>query len=273
MSFILGIYPMNRLKKIIMLSLLGLIICPFIVTAKTYINWNAGYYVTYPDDWYQVAYGTVDFFLNSQNVDPRTYTYDVVLAQSGDAAFFNVPYVFLHFQPVGELSDKEIDSVLNKLSKEYGNPRAAGSLKDTKRHFGMTRPVYDKSMKAVAIKSRITSEVTDKYLLEIRKFFKNGVVILLGYAPKESFNEARQIYLSILHSFSDENLEAVAPKDSFKVVDISDRKAPTYDEEDFPEPDSEEGMSDQTQRTIYIVILAVIVVGVLGVVYIKRKRS
>lgn len=265
-------FLMSGLKKILLLCSLSLVIYPAPASAKTYINWNAGYYIIYPEDWYQVAFGTVDFFLNSQNVNPETYTYDAVLAQSGNPAFFKVPYAFLHFQPVGELSDKEIDSALDKLSKEFGHSWTEGSLKDTNRNFLMEHPVYDKSMKAVVIKSRITSEVTDKYMLEIHKFFKNGVFVLLGYSPKESYNEAKKIYLSMLQSFSDENLESVAPKDSFKIVDISGRKAPTYNDEDFPEPGSKENMSDQTKRIIYIVILVVIVAAVIVAIFIKKIK-
>jgi len=264
---------MKEMKRILLLVLLGLLIYPVFSEAKTYINWNAEYYVDYPEDWYQVPYGTVDFFLNSQGVDPETYTYDVVLAESGDAAFFNVPYAFLHFQPVGKLSRREIDSVLDKISKEYGNEWAAGSLKDIDRSFGMARPVYDKKYKAVVVKSRITSDVTDKYMLEIRKFFKNGVFVLLGYAPEESFEKANKVFLGLLHSFSDENLEAMAPKDSFKVVDVSTRTAPTYNEEDFQETATDEGMSDSAKIIIYIAVLIVIMAAVIAAIFIKKKKS
>jgi hypothetical protein len=248
-------------RKIILVCLLSMLVSPAIINAKTYINWNSEYYINYPDNWYQVPYGTVDFFLTTQDVDPETYTYDVVLAQSGDPAFFNMPYAFLHSQPVGELNKKEIDSVLSKLSKDY------------ERNFALARPVYDKSLKAVAVKSRITSDITDKYLLEIRKFFKNGVFILLGYTPIDSLAEAQKVFLEMLNSFSDKNLDAVAPKDSFKVVDLSSRKAPSYNDEEFPEPATEKGMSDRTKRIIYIVILIVIVGAVIAAIFAKKKKS
>jgi hypothetical protein len=264
---------MKNKKKILLICLLGLLISPAIISANTYINWSSEYYVNYPDNWYQVSYGTADFFLTNQNVDPTTYNYDVVLAQSGDPAFFNMPYAFLHSQLVGELSNKEIDSVLNSLSKDYGNEWSSGSLKDVNRNLGMERPIYDRSMKAVAIKSRITSDVTDKYLIEIRKFFKNGVFILLGYSPIDSLAEAQKVYLQMLNSFSDQNLDAVAPKDSFKVVDVSKREAAKYNEEEFPQPGAEKGISDNTKRIIYIVVLVIIVGAVIAAIFMKKKKS
>jgi hypothetical protein len=264
---------MDHKRIFLLLIACGLFIIPSIIQAETFVNWRAKYYINYPDDWYQVSYGTVNFFLTTQDIDPNKFEYDAVLAKSDDEPFFNVPYVFLHFQQVGELNNKQIDSVLEDLSDEYSNPYTRESLKDANRRFSLSHPIYDKSLKAVAIKSRITTEITDKYLLEIRKFFPEGVAVFLCYSPTEMYEEAKPVFLGILHSFSIENLDSAASKDSFKIVDLSDREALTYDAADFPDPNSEEGMSDQSRRIIYILILAVIVIGVLGIIFKKRIKK
>lgn len=259
---------MRHLGKIILISLL---IAPIALEAAVFINWRAGYHIEYPDEWYHVSYQTVNIFLASQNVNRSEFVYDAVIAKQSDAPFFKVPYIFLIFQPVGQLDDAQIDSVLQSISEEYSTEYVERSLKTGKTKFMLSRPVYDASLKAVATRSRVTSEFTDKMLLEIKKFYEKGIAIFLCFAPKEMYNDAEPIFISILNSFSTKDLEEVAPKDSAKIVDLSERELSTYDESDFPEPGEEKGMSDRTKQTIFLFVLAIIAFGLVRLFIIRKK--
>ncbi|UCD95099.1 MAG: hypothetical protein JSU69_03345, partial [Candidatus Zixiibacteriota bacterium] len=156
--------------------------------AAVFVNWRAGYHVTYPEDWYHVPYRTVNFFLTSQDIYPTDFDYDAVLAKESDDAFYKVPYIFLTFLPTGELKPAQIDSVVQALSEEYGRSYKEGSLTSGDRPFALDMPIYDRSFRAVAVKARITSETTDKYFLEMRKFYEKGIAVFLCYAPKARYN-------------------------------------------------------------------------------------
>lgn len=254
-------------------TLLAVLLWPSILAGEVFIDWKAGYYIEYPDDWYQVAYTTVDFFLASQNIDRRQFEYDAVLAQKSEKPFFEMPYAFLSYQPVGQLNSSQIDSVLRTISSEYGRKYVEGSLKSGVPKFNLSQPVYDKSLGAVVVKSRVTSEYTDKVLLEMWKFYEKGIAIFFCYAPKEMYNDARPIFLSILNSFSTRDVEKVASEDSVRVVDLSERELAPYDDSDFPEPGKKTGMSARAKRLIFILLLAVIAFGFVSVVVIKRKKK
>jgi hypothetical protein len=261
---------MNYLKTAILLIIIS---APLLSAEEVLVNWNAGYYVAYPEDWYHVPYRDVNIFLTTQQVSKLEFDYDAVLARKSDRPFYEEPYIFLSSVLVGEQAPQQIDSVLRFVSKEYRSNYIEASISPGDKKLGLNRPIYDKSLKAIVVKTRVTSEFTDKMLLEVRKFYENGVALFLCYSPKDDYNEVQPIFIDIIASFSTKDLDKVAPKDSFTIVDLSERELSAYDENDFPEPDgADKGMSSKTKRTIFIFVLIVIIVGVIRVFVFKRRK-
>jgi hypothetical protein len=259
------------MKQVKVIFLILILLMPAVLFGKAFVNWRAGYHITYPDDWHHVPYRTVNIFLASQDVSKAEFDYDAVLAMESDKPFFEVPYIFISTEPVGPLSNSQIDSVLKSISKEYGSEYFEGSLKNDIK-FSLSRPVYDKSLRAFAVKSRMTSEFTDKILLEMRRFYDGGIAIFLCYSPKEMYLDARPALITMLNSFSTENLEKAVPKDSLKIVDLSERELSTYDDSDIPEAGRSKGLSDKTRRIIFIILLVAFILVLIGFVIKKRRK-
>lgn len=238
---------------------------------EVFINWSAGYYISMPEDWHHVSYSTVNIFLESQNVNLTDFVYDAVIAKKSDRPFFEEPYVFMIHHPVGELNDSQIDSVLQEVSRDYKNEIRKAVLDSGDRTFSLDRPVYDESRKMVAVKSRISTEFIDKYMLEIRRFYDKGVAIFLCYATKEAFNDAQRTFVDIANSLSTKDLADMAPKDSAQFVDVTKKERAKYDEDDFSGP-GKGGLSAGTGR-ILMIFFGIIIVGIIVGFIIKSKKK
>ncbi len=172
------------MNKILAISILVLVMFLPVMAGENFVNWSAEYYVTMPDNWFHVPYSTVSIFLKTQNVDPTVFEYDGVIAPESDEPFFTGAYVFLIHHAADELNSGQIDSVLLEVANDYKNRPKNGSLKSGNQTLQLDKPIYDKSLKTVIVKSRVTSEFADKYLLEVRKFYSKGVAVFLCYSPK-----------------------------------------------------------------------------------------
>lgn len=259
------------MKKLILPALIFLLIIPVLSADESFVNWRAGYYVMHPDDWYHVSYRTVNIFLTSQEITSEEFDYDAVLAQKGDKPFFDMPYIFLSHVPVGKFSEAQIDSAVNSIARGYGRKVVSSTLKED-RVFNLNQPIYDSDLKTIAVKSRVTSEYTDKILLEITRFYENGIAYFLCYSPRDDYNDARPIFISIMNSFSTKDIDKLAPPDSLKVVDLSERELAGYDESEFPEPDSKSTGSNW-QRYIFIFLLLIIVFSLVKLLVFRKKKQ
>jgi hypothetical protein len=236
--------------------------------AEVFINWNGEYYVEHPDDWQLVPYSTVNIFLRTQEVNPRDFAYDGVLAPTSDKPFFENPYIFMLTDRVGALSEKEIDSVINVVAEEYKNRVRQTTISSGKAKLGLNEPIYDKDRSYIVTKSRVSSEYIDKYMLEFRRFYEHGVAYFLCYATKDVYNDVQPTFFEIVQSLSTENLADMAPKDSMVVVDVSQRELDKYDESEF-ETDGENSSSGNLVLIIGIIIL-VLIIGIVVVVKLMK---
>ncbi|PKK84681.1 MAG: hypothetical protein CVT49_02335 [candidate division Zixibacteria bacterium HGW-Zixibacteria-1] len=260
------------MRQLFLTVLVMLVLGSPVMADEAFVNWRAGYYVTHPDDWYHVPYRTVDIFLESQEVSMSEFDFDAVLAKRLDKKpFFEGPYIFLTHIQMDKLNQAQIDSVLNLIEK-VNDRKAVESSLGTNRNFNLNQPIYDRSLELIAVKSRVTSEIVDKVLLEFTKFYDGGIVYFLCYAPKEMYNDAQPVFISIVNSFETKDLDKVSTKDSVKVVDLSERKLDGYNESDFPGPkDKESGGS--WQRYVFILLLLVIVFGLIKIFVFKKKKQ
>jgi len=259
-----------RLPGITVLLMILLLVLSLAVSvqAKTFIDWRAGFYVTYPDDWFHVPYQQVSQFLIAQDISWQDFDYDAVLARKTDRPFFQGPYIFMVFQPRGELTQIQIDSVLEELSAEYKSTHKEGALVGDV-IFPINRPVYDRQQQAIGVKTRITSETIDKILIELWRFYEKGVAIFLCYAPKDVYNEVRPIFMDIFNSFSTKDIDQIQPEDSFEVVDLAGREMIVGDM-DNPDPGRGGGTAEFSKLYYW---LALIIIAVVAVWLIYRQRK
>jgi hypothetical protein len=261
------------MKHLITVILMIVVSSAMLSAEEKLVDWNGGFHVTYPDDWYHVPYRVVNTFLNSQRVSRLEFDYDAVLARKSDRPFYEEPYIFLSSIPTGELDRAQIDSVIRFVSEDYGHDFVEASIARGDMKLKLDRPVYDRSMNVLVVKDRVTSEYTDKILLEARKFYEKGMAIFLCYSSKEDYDEVQPIFIDIITSLSTKDIDKVAPSDSFEIVDLSERESGSYSEDDFPGPGrADKGMSSTTKRTIFIFLLIVIVVGVIRVFVFKKRK-
>jgi hypothetical protein len=261
---------MNAMKK--WLLIFGILaILPAGLLAGTFIDWRGGFYVTYPDDWFHVPYNTVNIFLQTQDIDLTKFDYDAVLSLKTDKPFFVGPYVFIALSQSAELSSAQIDSILRSMSQSYGKPYVEGSLSKTEIVFRYDQPVYDRQTKTVAVASIIRSEYGEKVQLEIRKFYENGTAFFMCYSPTDVYLQYKPVFLGIANSFSTKDLDQVAPKENFKVVDLSQRT------DAGPGPrgsssDNDDSSGDSSHSITNYVLLPLAIIAILLIVIVKKMK-
>ncbi len=237
------------------------------VSGKVFVDWKAEYYIDYPDDWHQISYKLVDSYLIARGISIEDYDYSAVLALEPGAKFYDSPCVFISYIPTGSLSTAQIDSALNIIGDEYGKKVRKTSLMDDGLNLLYEQPIYDRDKKAVVTKSEMFTAEGVRALLDMRKFYKNGIAVFLCYDYKINIDESVPTFLRILNSFSTENLHEIAPVDSFKVVNLSDREITRDTIVEIP---AQNGNSEI--NSTYIIIAAIIIlVVVIGLVAVKRK--
>ncbi|MCX6828895.1 MAG: hypothetical protein NT002_06380 [candidate division Zixibacteria bacterium] len=254
--------------------LAAVMVVPSALPGNTFVDWRGGFYVSYPDDWFHVPYSTVDIFLQTQGIDPNRFDFDAVLAKKTDQPFFLEPYVFITLTADWQLDGREIDSALKSISAQYGKDYVEGSLKTADVVFTFDRPVYDRSLNAVAVVKPITTDVANKISMEIRKFYEKGCAVFLCYAPSEMYESAKPIFISMLNSFSTRDLDKVAPKESLKVVDLSQRKASSAGQiESESDGDDADGSGGNKTIIISLIVLVVLGAGILSIWANKKKKT
>ncbi len=257
---------MRLLNLIIMATC---ILLPGIVLAGVFIDWRGDFYVEYPDEWYQVDDDVVRVFLTSQGVQPDEFDYDGMLAQRSQKMINEVPYVFISFYPFGDFSKRQIDSALIEISREHDKEYVTGSLRADDVQFRYDRPVYDAELKTVAVLDKVGTGDLEKSVLEMRRFYEQGIVIFYCFVPRDIYLETLPTFLGIMRSFSTENIDELARPDSAKIVDISEREMQSSTGTDRPEPGQSDGTSS---NALMIVVLAVAVLVVVWFFVVKAKK-
>jgi hypothetical protein len=245
--------------------------------ANLFVDWRGGFYVNYPNDWFHVNYQTVSKFLLTQGVNSDQFDYDAVLAQKSEGLFFNNPYIFIVSHPMEQMNQKIIDSVIKSISEEHESAVMTASL-NSNATLERNKPIYDKALNAIAIETKIVTPVADKVSLDIRKFHDKGMAQFLCYSPRDMYEQARPIFLSIVNSFSTKDIDKMAPPESLKVVDLADRKDASNIESDIKiDADGKadfnsEIASSSDEKKYYILILAGLIIGAILIFAKKRKK-
>jgi hypothetical protein len=211
------------LKHIQILALHVLVLTLLIpgLQAKTYLSLSGQFHITYPDDWEQIDFNTVDLFLARSEADPSIYEYDAVLAPSSSSPFFAGDYLILTIDTVGELTSGELDSVLNEFSESFQAGITDLPLSNAMADLKSNAPSYDVESKVITVLNDILlGQETVKKNLVMVKFYEKGVANFYFYSTDSLFETSKHVFQNIVASFSTENLDAALPREDVKVADI-----------------------------------------------------
>ncbi|HDL01295.1 MAG TPA: hypothetical protein ENH23_03580 [candidate division Zixibacteria bacterium] len=251
------------MKKLLLIVFVLLLLGGSIVTAQTdsnqtnsYVSLNGKFYIEYPSDWKQIPYTEVDAYLSSKKAGRPLYDYDAVFASNESNPFYTGSYFIMSVEKVGNLSNKQIDSVLHVLSQNFGKGikyfPVANFLADIKTNS----PNYDKDSKTVTIYNKIVqNETSIKNSLIIMKFYDFGIATFYCYALGDAFETDKEIFSQIAASLSTEDIKSRLPKEQVKVADIDTTKKSFGNSDD-----------DSSNTAIYISL------GVVLLIILMRKK-
>jgi hypothetical protein len=214
-----------RHSAVILIALLGIVSS---VLGGSYVSPKGKFHITYPASWKQIDYTTVDAFLQMHQAGESVLDYDAAFADSSSIPFFDGVYGIVTVDAIGELSEKQIDSILHGMSQTFGKNVRYFPVSDLNAQQKTDEPVYDKASKIVTVISDVVDgETIIKKHAYIMKFYKEGIANFFFYAPDSLFTTALPTFEQIVQSLSTENLETAVPKQELKVAeDIQSREIP-----------------------------------------------
>lgn len=250
---------MFRITKLTALGLLALLLSFSGAGAKTYVSLSGQFYFNYPDEWEQIDYNTVDLFLSSTGVSQDMYNYDAVFAPSSSGPFFAGDYLILTVTRTGELSQQQIDSILNELGDTFKGGINFMETNNFLADLKSDAPSYDRDNQVVTVYNEILQgQEAFKRNLIMWKFYNQGMATFYFYSTDSLFEQSKQTFTDIVASFSTDDIESALPREDLKVADL--------------ETDEEGNLKVSKSRTVLYLAIAVFVLIVAGVaVAILRK--
>jgi len=232
------------------------------VQAENYVSWAGGFYITLPDDWTQIDYQTVDAFLLSNQAGRDVLNYDAVFAPKESRPFFVGDYLILTVDTMGELSSRQIDSVLGVMSSTFGQDVKYFPVADFLSDMKSNSPSYDADRKLVTVVSDIVyhDQVTKK-LLYMAKFYERGMANFYFYSPDSLFDQSKSLFRGIVETFSTKDIEAAAGKQEVKVADIK------------PEDVSKEKSDNNKIPAVIYAIPGVLIILIIILAVRKKRRK
>jgi hypothetical protein len=229
-------------------------------SAENYVSLNGGFYFTYPDDWEQIDYNTVDLFLSRGQVSRDVYSYEAVFAPSSNSPFFNGNYLILTVDTVAELTKEKKDSILNEFGRSFAKKFKYAPVRDYLVNLKSNNPNYDREMQIASVLNDVkqSGEPFKKNLLML-KFYEKGVARFFFYSPDSVFESSKGIFEQMINSFSTENLDAAFSREDVKVADI--------EVESSSDSDAEVG------NIIPVAVVAALVVVLIALIRRKRARQ
>ncbi len=246
---------MINFKKNIVITLCLLLIFS-VVSAKNYVSLSGRFYVDIPEEWEKVDFKIVDEYLQRNNVGLEGFYYDAVFAPKSNEPFYHGNYLIITYEIKNELNDDQIDSVLNEISRVFGNDVKYFPAADYLTNLSSNTPVYDKNQKVAYVINDVTqkSESFKKNLL-FYKFYHRGIAKFYFYSPDSLFQESKHVFEKIISSFSDKNIEEALPKEDVKIADIDTPK------------------EDDSSNSSWIAIFIALIVVIIAVARKKKKQK
>lgn len=220
-----------------------------IPTDSVYYSSNGKFVIRFPDNWAQVDYATVDYYLLRAEANQQALQYEAVFAPKDTGAFYNGAYLILTVDTVGQLNQAEIDSLLDQLSETFGEGIKYLPTGDYLTDLETQAPNWDAEKRQISIRTNITEQYkVIKRNLWVMQMYDGGIANFYFFTPDTLFEQYRPTFEKIVHSFQTENIEELIPKQHHKLAKIKDT----------PEPEENDKLTSYGVPTGFIVILIVI---------------
>jgi len=175
--------------------------------AESYDSFNGNFRIDLPDDWMRMDYRTVDYFLSMSSNDNDLLEYEAVFSPSRQGVFYDHEYLMLTIDTIGQLSRRQIDSVLGDMSEAFELPLERKPITDFADDVPAGKFLYDDERQLAVV----TTEVYDagkvyKISLLAVKFYKEGTANFYFFSPYKSYAEMSHTFHNIVKSFTTEKL-------------------------------------------------------------------
>lgn len=211
--------------KVIFLSIIFIVLLCFNIQAepKRYISLNGEFYFDYPEDWIQLDHRLIDHFLQLNKAGKTTLDYEAAFCPLNSDPFWTGPYFIFSIDTVGDFSEKQIDSVLDNLSKSFGTGFKYFPVADFMTDLKSNAPSYDRNQKVITIINDIyEKQKLLKRHLYAMKFYEKGIATFYFYAPDSIFDKSSVIFHEILQSFTSGDIESVLPQEKLEIAKINE---------------------------------------------------
>lgn len=235
---------------------------------RTFVSLRGGFYVTYPDTWRKVQFNEVDMYLMANRADTSMYNYEAVLTAHDGYPFYRGSYMIITFDSLGQMSGKQIDSVLKSLGHIYGKGVKYYPVANFLTDMHSNEPTYDANHKLVSIVSDITEgqETMKKHLL-MMKFFKNGIANFYCYSPDSLFDSMKTVFNKVALSLGTDDIDAALERQT--KVDM----APIGGTRTVKNAGEVETSEPAADPTVILLLIAVVVALVAVFVLMKQRKK
>lgn len=223
------------------------------VRAESYESFNGNFRIDLPDDWDRMDYRTVDYFLRLSSNGNELLEYEAVFSPSRPGVFYDREYLMLTIDTIGQLSRRQIDSVLSDMGDAFELPLERKPITDFANDVPAGKFLYDDKRQLAVVTTEVfdAGEVYKISLLAV-KFYSEGTANFYFFSPDTVYNEMSNTFHRIVQSFTTENL-GVTTATPVPVADIKHRSS--------------------DQKWIPYAIAAGIALLLAGVLMALRKRS
>ena len=207
------------MKTIIIALLLVALVSVGNNKAETYVSFNGGFYIQYPDDWTQVSYLTADVFLSRSSKDKSILNYEAVFAPKTSSPFFANDYLILTIETMDWLYEYREDSIVEEMKQGFGEGIEYFPSWDKPGDVKTNQPVYDQEHRILSVVNDIVEgdKVVKKNML-VRRFYDKGVANFYFYSLDSVFEQSQTKFREIVKSFGTENVQQQLPQEKVKVA-------------------------------------------------------
>lgn len=253
--------PLRKTSRLaVVVGLLAVIVLSTGALAKVFVSLNGGFYIEYPDQWWQVDYQTVDYYLQQLQADPDTYDYDAVFSARKLAPFHDYEYLIVTVDTSGEMDRRARDSVVAELADLFGEEVQYRPIQESFAALEVDRPAYDRDRMLFIRLTDVGDEQQGfKKHLYCLRFYEKGTAHFYFFAPDSTFDEYRPQFYDILMSFSTEDVAQRMPRESVKLADP----------EHLQKRDGASGVS----KTTVVIPTAAVVIIIIALAARRKRRN
>jgi hypothetical protein len=247
---------MKRLCGIFLIALTAVVLLTGDLFAGTYVSFSGKFSITYPDNWYQIDYRTLNFYSTRGGTVKPAVEPEAGFAMKSSNPWNNGPFIILSVDTFWVFTPKDRDSIVQSIAESIETPvnkNPSGATYDAS--WSPKEVLYWPSPKiaSFSIEPKDTVRVRMQLVL---KFTDRSIANIYFYCPEKTWMENQQIFSGFLSSFTTDNIQSEIKKEPHKIADAEKLK-------------EESGKSSS-----FVIIISIFVVALAVVVsIISRKRN